>query len=63
MRKVRGVKQLISYLESIHCPMSEATLYRLVKIKAIPFSRPSPGILIFDLDCIDKWLDTDVIAQ
>ena len=63
MRKIRGVKALVKYLSSIDCPMSEATLYRLVKVKAIPYKRPSPGILIFDLDHIDKWLDPEEVAQ
>lgn len=36
--------------------MSESTLNRLIKTKNIPCRRPSPGILIFDLDVIDLWL-------
>lgn len=56
MRVVRGVKSLTNYLESMDCPMSEATIYRLVKQDNIPFRRPSPGILIFNLDQIDNWL-------
>lgn len=59
MRKVRGVKKLVEYLESINCPMSEGTIYRLLRTKSIPFRRPSPQVLIFDLDAIDKWLDSD----
>ena len=56
MRKVRGVKALSKYLKSINCAMSESTLNRLIKTKSIPCRRPSPGILIFDLDVIDLWL-------
>lgn len=56
MRMVRGVKSLLDYLSSINCPMSESTIYRLVKTKSIPFRRPSPGLLLFNLDAIDKWL-------
>lgn len=56
MRKVRGAKALSKYLESENIPMSEATIYRLLKQNAIPFRRPSPKILIFDLDAIDAWL-------
>lgn len=59
MRRVRGAKKLSEYLESIDCPMSEATIYRLLKQKAIPFRRPSPSILIFDLDAIDEWLSVE----
>lgn len=56
MRRVRGAKALSNYLKSINCDMSESTIYRLLKTKEIPNRRPSPGILIFDLDEIDKWL-------
>lgn len=56
MRLTRGVKSLVEYLESINCYMSESTIYRLVKQELIPFKRPAPGILIFDLNAIDKWL-------
>lgn len=56
LRMIRGVKKLVQYLTSINCPMSEATIYRLVKNNSIPFRRPSPGLLLFNLDTIDKWL-------
>lgn len=59
MRRVRGAKALSKYLKSINCDMSEATIYRLMRAKGIPFRRPSPGILIFDLDAIDQWLSSD----
>ena len=60
MRVVRGVKSLRNYLDSMNCPMSEATIYRLVKQDNIPFRRPSPGILIFNLDQIDNWIAGEV---
>lgn len=56
MRKVRGVKALVNYLELICCSMSESTIFRLMRTKDIPFSRPSARVVIFDLDDIDKWL-------
>ncbi|WP_077705026.1 helix-turn-helix transcriptional regulator [Virgibacillus dokdonensis] len=56
MRLVRGVKSLVKYLDSINCSMSESTIYRLIKQNNIPFKRPAPGILVFDLNAIDKWL-------
>jgi len=59
MRKVRGVKSLVEYLESNNCPISESTIYRLLRTKSIPFKRLSPQVLIFDLDAIDRWLDSD----
>jgi hypothetical protein len=59
VRKVRGAKALSEYLKSINCEMSETTIYRLLKKKSIPCRRPSPGILIFDLDVIDRWLLID----
>ncbi|MBU8644777.1 hypothetical protein KM917_21035 [Virgibacillus pantothenticus] len=64
MRLVRGVKSLVKYLDSINCSMSESTIYRLIKQNNIPFKRPAPGILVFDLNAIDKWLmaeEPDVI--
>lgn len=59
MRMVRGAKALVEYLESIQCPLSESTIYRLVKVRKIPFRRPSPQVLIFDLNAIDRWLSAD----
>jgi predicted DNA-binding transcriptional regulator AlpA len=63
MRKVRGAKSLSSYLESLGCPMSESTIYRLMRTHGIPFRRPTAQILIFDLDEIDKWLGSECEAK
>lgn len=60
---VRGAESLVKYLTSINCPMSETTIYRLVRKKSIPFRRPSPGLLLFNLDAIDKWLNEEDVAQ
>lgn len=59
MRKIRGVENLVEYLKSVNCPMSSATLYRLVRKNDIPFGRPAPRVLIFDLNKIDEWLGID----
>lgn len=59
MRKVRGVQSISEYLDSINCPISASTIQRLMRIKAIPFSRPSPRVVIFDLDDIDKWISQE----
>lgn len=59
MRLVRGTYALSNYLKSINCPMSQATIYRLIKKGEIPFKRPTPGILVFNLDAIDNWLLED----
>lgn len=56
MRNVRGAKALSEYLASIGAPMSEATIYRLLRQDKIPHVRPAPKILIFNLDVIDEWL-------
>lgn len=56
MRLVRGVKKLVKYVDSIGCPMSEGTIYKLLREKRIPSIRPTERILIFDLDAIDQWL-------
>lgn len=63
MRRVRGAKALSNYLKSIGCDMSESTIYRLLKQHNIPFKRPSPGILIFDLDAIDRWLSCEDVES
>lgn len=63
MRKVRGAKSLVKYLESISCPMSESTIYRLLRMNAIPHKRISTGIIIFDLDVIDNWLGSEPFEQ
>lgn len=56
MRKVRGAKALAAYLEETGTPMSESTIFRLLRANKIPHIRPSDRILIFDLDAIDSWL-------
>lgn len=63
MRKVRGSQKLVSYLESIQCPISESTIYRLMRTKNIPYSRPSSRIVIFDLDEIDQWIGSEAKEQ
>jgi len=57
MRNVRGARALSEYLESIGAPMSEATIFNLLRKNKIPHRRPSPRILIFNLDVIDEWLE------
>lgn len=57
MRNVRGAKALSEYLESIGAPMSESTIFSLLRQNKIPHRRPSPRILIFNLDVIDEWLE------
>lgn len=56
MRKIRGVEKLVEYLNEIDCPISKATIYRLMRTKEIPVRRPAPRVIIFDLDEIDAWL-------
>ncbi|MGM8213535.1 helix-turn-helix transcriptional regulator [Virgibacillus sp. W0430] len=63
MRLIRGVKALTDYLKSIDCDISESTIYRLIKQNNIPFKRPAPGILIFDLNAIDKWLSYEDVES
>lgn len=56
MRRVRTVKALLEYLDTINCPMGRSTVNKLIRQKEIPFIRVSERVLIFDLDAIDKWL-------
>lgn len=59
MRNVRGAKALSEYLESIGAPMSESTIFTLLRQNKIPHQRPSNRILIFNLDVIDDWIKGD----
>ncbi|PID22472.1 hypothetical protein CSV61_02170 [Sporosarcina sp. P3] len=60
-RRVRGAKSLSIYLKTEGCPISESTIYRMMREKRIPYMKPSTGILLFNLDSIDKWLkETEV---
>ncbi|MFT8710438.1 MAG: helix-turn-helix domain-containing protein [Sporolactobacillus sp.] len=59
MRKVRGAKALSQYFSDQNIPMSERTIYNLMRQQTIPFRRISGQILIFDLDDIDAWLNGD----
>ena len=63
MRRARGAKALVIYLASIDCPMSESTIYKLLREKRIPAIRPSDRILLFDLDAIDRWLSVEETVQ
>lgn len=63
MRLVRGAESLEKYLKEINCHISKSTIYRLVNQKNIPFKRPAPGILIFDLNAIDKWLSYEDVES
>lgn len=56
MRNIRGAKALSEYLESIGAPISVSTIFALLRQNKIPHRIPSPRILIFNLDVIDKWL-------
>lgn len=59
MRNVRGAKALSEYMESIGAPMSESTIFTLLRQNKIPHQRPSNRILIFNLDVIDDWIKGD----
>lgn len=56
MRMLRGVKPLVDYLDSIGTPVGQSTIYNLLRENKIPHTRPSPRVLLFDLNAIDEWL-------
>ena len=56
-RRVRGARELSEYLIAEGFPMSETTIFKLLREKKIPHLRPSARILIFDLDSIDRWIE------
>jgi len=49
-------KSTFGILEIIGIPMSESTIFALLRQNKIPHQRPSPRILVFNLDKIDEWL-------
>lgn len=63
MRKARGIQSLIDYLASINIPISKWAIEDALRRKSIPCSRPTPRILIFDLDEIDVWISGGKQAQ
>lgn len=63
MRNVRGAKALSEYLESIGAPISESTIFTLLRQNKIPHQRPSKRILIFNLDVIDEWINGEWSAK
>jgi len=62
LRNVRGVKNVVKYLHLVGAPMSESTIYNLMRQNKIPHQRPSPRVLIFNLDRIDKWLQESEVS-
>ena len=56
MRMLRGVKALVKYLEENNVTMSQSTIYNRLRENEIPHTRPSPRVLLFDLNKIDQWL-------
>lgn len=63
MRKVRGIQKLIDYLATINIPISKYAIEDALRKKAIPCARPTPRILIFDLDEIDSWISGEGEVQ
>ncbi len=61
-RRVRGAANLSEYLHSVGCPISKSHIYTLMRRREIPFIKPSERILLFDLDAIDKWIDSKEIT-
>jgi hypothetical protein len=57
MRKVYGIKSLVSYLvERVNDPITEEDIHELIILKKIPHQRPIQGVIVFDLDHIDWWI-------
>lgn len=56
LRKVTGIKNLISYLESVQYPISDEKINELIKNNAIPHLRRLNTLFIFNLDHIDSWI-------
>lgn len=53
MRKVKCVKSLMAYFDSVNYPMTKENLIDRMARKEVPHISPISGILIFDLNHID----------
>jgi hypothetical protein len=56
MRKVYGIKSLVSYLERVNVPLTKEDINELITLKKIPHLRPINGVIVFNLDHIDWWI-------
>ncbi|CEG22525.1 hypothetical protein BN1080_01454 [Planococcus massiliensis] len=56
MKKIQGIENLLIYLNSKECPMTEAQIRNLITLRTIPHSQPFGDMLIFDKDHIDWWV-------
>ncbi|MCP3764162.1 hypothetical protein NLX67_17575 [Domibacillus sp. A3M-37] len=57
MRKIQGIHHLMSYLNSAAFPLTEEEIHDLLTEKKLPHKNSASGVLIFDLDHIDWWIN------
>lgn len=56
MKKIQGIENLLTYLDSKECPMTEEQIRNLITQRTIPHSQPFGDMLIFDKEHIDWWV-------
>ncbi|UJF25734.1 hypothetical protein [Planococcus sp. 107-1] len=56
MKKIQGIENLLTYLDSKECPMTEEQIRNLITQRTIPHSQPFGDMLIFDKGHIDWWV-------
>jgi excisionase family DNA binding protein len=57
MSKLIGVQAVTEYLKNTPVAVSKSTVYRLVRMNRIPYSRPTPQIILFDTDKLNAWIN------
>lgn len=56
LTKIQGVKDLLKYLESAGCPMTEEQINEGIAKRQIPHSQSYANTIFFDLRHIDWWI-------
>lgn len=57
MTKILGLKNLLSYLETVDYPMTEQRIEELMAQRTIPHSRTFNDMVSFDIEHIDWWVN------
>ncbi|WP_203332694.1 hypothetical protein [Planococcus beigongshangi] len=57
MGKIQGVENLLVYLESVGYPLTEQQIDEFLRARTIPHSKPYGGIIVFDSNHIEWWMD------
>ncbi|ANU24814.1 hypothetical protein [Planococcus donghaensis] len=56
MRKIQGISNLVTYLESVNYPVAAEQITELMLKRKIPHRKAYQDIVIFNLEHIDWWI-------